>query len=690
MTDYVKMTSLHMIGHMVTVAVIATLVKQLMQLRFNLHDLKVEICDQQTDTEEFRNTFCDKNSKHASEGGTLKTSEAKTETNTKTKSREKTKSEDKSELHTSTKTEIDKSAKLGETQGETVSSENNTANKFQADTELEVHSGFESDENNDMCTETETHETNKGSLESAVWCQEGGLCHFHNLCYNSKEDDLFIIVGNESWFENVNFVDGSILIDLSSVRDHNAHQKYVGSFSVENSGKLDITWRYQTVLLFNRFKPDNLMHVLHDDILPMYNTLKLIAMSPDSKQIHDTDIFDVQLVFFDGWDLGDFSELYQLFSVNQVLTKNELKSEERITCFSSAYTGVSKSTTWYDYGFHKPQGPIGNYKATGKHIHALSKYILDHVHSNDDIAHPSTEYLVLLTRKQNRKILNEGQLTMEIVQKLGIKVINLNFEMFEFSKVVYLVHNSKGIIGMHGSLLSLAIFLKPGSILVELFPYAVNPSNYTPFKTLANIEGMGLIYKAWRNTNLEGSVGHPDNPPEEGGLFHLSEEERTDIMAQKEVPLHLCCSDPSWLYHIYQDTLIDIAEVLPLVESSLKESDKYFHQSELQLHPSQVKNVSCAMSKETASGKTTKITTTLLINWNLPWTIEHLEKSALHFEILVQDMNTRTKVESYVADNPPFTVGMEDESLYFVWVKCVVNRTLSGPHADAVQCIDVD
>ena len=42
-------------------------------------------------------------------------------------------------------------------------------------------------------------------------------------------------------------------------------------------------------------------------------------------------------------------------------------------------------------------------------------------------------------------------------------------------------------IGMHGSMLIMAMFLKPGSGLLELFPFGVPAENYTPYKTLAQL-----------------------------------------------------------------------------------------------------------------------------------------------------------------------------------------------------------
>lgn len=50
-------------------------------------------------------------------------------------------------------------------------------------------------------------------------------------------------------------------------------------------------------------------------------------------------------------------------------------------------------------------------------------------------------------------------------------------------------------IGLHGSILAMAMFLPMGALLVELYPYAVPADNYTPYKTMANLDGMFCALK---------------------------------------------------------------------------------------------------------------------------------------------------------------------------------------------------
>ena len=51
------------------------------------------------------------------------------------------------------------------------------------------------------------------------------------------------------------------------------------------------------------------------------------------------------------------------------------------------------------------------------------------------------------------------------------------------------------VIGMHGSILIMTMFCRRGTVFLELFPFGVPPENYTPYKTLAGLSGMGIVYR---------------------------------------------------------------------------------------------------------------------------------------------------------------------------------------------------
>lgn len=46
---------------------------------------------------------------------------------------------------------------------------------------------------------------------------------------------------------------------------------------------------------------------------------------------------------------------------------------------------------------------------------------------------------------------------------------------------------------------------------MEMFPFGLVPNQTTPYKTMAELPGMDIIYRSWRNKNESASIGHPEN-----------------------------------------------------------------------------------------------------------------------------------------------------------------------------------
>ena len=126
------------------------------------------------------------------------------------------------------------------------------------------------------------------------------------------------------------------------------------------------------------------------------------------------------------------------------------------------------------------------------------------------------------------------------------------------------------VIGVHGATLTMIMFVRPGTVVIELFPFAVPSENYTPYRTLSNLPGMDLTYRAWENTHEENTVGHPEAGLWQGGLKHLSPQERDRVMKNNRVQEHLCCSDPNCLYRLFQDTRVKFKELLTLVSEAIR------------------------------------------------------------------------------------------------------------------------
>ena len=203
--------------------------------------------------------------------------------------------------------------------------------------------------------------------------------------------------------------------------------------------------------------------------------------------------FNVQLVMMDGHEPGPFQRLYNTFSTRPPIYKSQLRDAGAAICFVDAYVGLSKETRWYDYGFDKPQGPIKDHKATARHIRPAAEFFRARLGISN--SQSDAKEAVILSRRHNRLIVNEAELSFELAANIWVQVRTLSLEDVPIEEIIKRVSSAAVATGIHGSLLALAMFLPPGAILVELFPYAVNPLHYTPYRTMASLPGMDITYR---------------------------------------------------------------------------------------------------------------------------------------------------------------------------------------------------
>ncbi|XP_014788384.1 protein O-linked-mannose beta-1,4-N-acetylglucosaminyltransferase 2 [Octopus bimaculoides] len=498
-------------------------------------------------------------------------------------------------------------------------------------------------------------------------------CHFVNLCYFAERDSYLFFHSDKSILENIPVNRYSpTLVELSSVTNHTYnHFNYI-DMPVSASRLFHIKWVTTSSLIIRRFKPDNLMHVIHDDILPLFQTLRHFNLAANT-----SDRFHYRLIFDDEWGEGPFLKLYDILSVYQPIFKSMLREAPGLTCFHQAYVGLVKSTAWYDYGFYKPQGPLPERKVSSVEINSLLEYTRRELGLS--INTDNSDYLVLISRKSTRLILNEIELSLALSREVRIKVIHLSQEQYTIEQMIEVVSNSIGIIGMHGSLLTLAMYLPAGSILIELFPYAVNPDHYTPYKTLVSLPGMNILYRAWRNMEQKKSFGHLTM----GNIEYLPHDVQQRIISQMEVPRHICCDDPSWLYHIYQDTQVDIETIISLTQEAIlatkTENNRALDKIATNfVIPDKVTHDSC---KTMVDGSKQ-----IIIYWEIPWNLQFFNYETVEYEVLLQYTKSPEKSTIFRVSANSITLEPSD-SFYIVWVRCSLDEIHVGPFKQ-IACVE--
>lgn len=534
------------------------------------------------------------------------------------------------------------------------------------------------DNSNDYQTAMDLFEKNKNanaSLESSVWCYgkdiNERICKFRNLYYSPFLGEFIFFHGRATTVHEVPQDRCSpALLKLSSVRNHNLHYFNYQDAPLEALGKFNhVVNIHQPSLIFHRFNPSNIMHVFHDDLIPMFHTLQQHFQDVDNA--NEQFNMDVQLVFMDKEKEDPHFALYQLFSDRQPITSSILhsKGNQSLICFNQAIVGISKATAWYDYGFLKPQGEIVNSTVSSLILRQFTDFLSKKLEIESSIKR--TNYVLLFSRESDRLILNELQLTFSIATTFNLQVIRVSLESKQLNEIIRLIKGSRGIIGMHGSILILSMFLPENSFLIELYPYAINPINYTPYRTLAKI--LGITYAAWQNVMKNKTITHPDRTREEGGIRHLDEVMQDKIMKTDEIPQHLCCEDPYWLFHIYQDTIVD-TESFNYVMSDILDQMK-FHETDnterIKKFPGKVKKVLCKIPDNEKG---------VFVTWKPPWNIQFYQD--VSYEVWFHDGENYMAYSLQNATQHVFSDNITPHTSYSIYVRGIIKDnkgTFSDP-----------
>ena len=211
------------------------------------------------------------------------------------------------------------------------------------------------------------------------------------------------------------------------------------------------------------------------------------------------------------------------------------------------------------------------------------------------------------------------------------------------------------LIGPHGPHMSAAaLFLPPGSGVMEIFPYALGPDTQGLTKYLAQLRGGQVAYGSWTNRDKEKSTGFPHRDPDEGGIWHLEKDVQDGILSMEAVTVSdgdaFADQDPAYLYRLNQQTRVDLpgmrkdlADLLGRMKQAQEDVDggsKAEQEFDDWLIPSKVHGIRCRVEagKEGASAQ-------VEVTWKPPANLEFLpgweEKKEegdghLTYEVLVE------------------------------------------------------
>eukprot|EP00158_Paraphelidium_tribonemae_P005661 Partr_v1_DN27451_c0_g1_i2_m71638 putative Glycosyltransferase len=516
--------------------------------------------------------------------------------------------------------------------------------------------------------------------------KEDRICRFRNLYYLPKRDVYVAALSHESVLHNVPLDRRPALLELTTIVDHSVFYWDFEEIACDAIRDVVVNVVEKRTFMFSRFHLGNIMHSLHDDFLGLYHVIRRFSPGVTSNNLPGYAAFSLNhfIQFSDKNPSGPYGHLFSMLSDHPLRYHSELHRDgDRITCFEDIYVGQTKMTTWYQYGFAIPQGPLAK-DVNGNHIRLAARFIEHRLGQADEQQLSFSnqklpvDTLAIFSRRQNRLMLNEDTLLAELASRLKLKPQFVRLEDMDFREQVAVMKRTKVAFGMHGSALIMAMFMPPGSVLVEGYPFAVPANNYTPYKTLVRLPGMNIAYRAWSNTHEDANVPHPDNDMYTGGINQLSEDERAHVLETKSVPEHICCSNPYWLFRIYQDTVVNIDEVHDLIVDGMHEVDeKDYINSKFapSILPAKIDANSITCAALISEGRLMSI----LVTWNTPWNGAKPDSYGVWEHVAYNEY--LTDVNSAHIQNPLY----QNNTKLGLWVR-TYTAGIKSPYSDRHDC----
>ncbi|KAE9453989.1 hypothetical protein C3L33_14115, partial [Rhododendron williamsianum] len=221
-------------------------------------------------------------------------------------------------------------------------------------------------------------------------------------------------------------------------------------------------------------------HTFIDAFIPLFITLNSIA--PD-----DPDRFVLVIADYPDWFRRRYADLLRRLSKHPVVS---LDKDTRTHCFPSATVGL------ISHGIMTIDPKLIPNSKTAAHFHSLvHETYCDRLRAT---LKPKRPRLLIMGRSGGvgRVILNQGELK-RAAEEEGFEVVEFESKHTTTMRVVCeLVSSSHAMLGVHGAALTNSLFLRPGSVLVQVVGIGLEEVAELCFARVA--KDMGLEYMEYK------------------------------------------------------------------------------------------------------------------------------------------------------------------------------------------------
>ncbi|KAH9313916.1 hypothetical protein KI387_022543, partial [Taxus chinensis] len=252
-----------------------------------------------------------------------------------------------------------------------------------------------------------------------------------------------------------------------------------------NSNLCDVVHNVPAIVFTTGGYTGNLYHEFNDGIIPLYIT---------SQHLEKEVVFVI--VDFHNWWLTKYDEVLKQLTQYRVIN---FENETKVHCFPEVTAGLFiHGELMVDSTLMFQNKSILDFRALLNHAYTPHWFVPDKSTEADN-----KPRLVVLVRVGSRMILNLNEV-VELAEQIGFNVtIWKPLRTTELKTTYRLLNFSHVLLGVHGAALTHLLFMRPGSVFIQVIPLGTDWAAQTYFGEPA--ERMGIHYMGY-NIDIQEST----------------------------------------------------------------------------------------------------------------------------------------------------------------------------------------
>ncbi|KAH9220726.1 DUF563 domain protein [Leptodontidium sp. 2 PMI_412] len=266
-------------------------------------------------------------------------------------------------------------------------------------------------------------------------------------------------------------------------------------------------------ILLKREGSGNLWHSLME-ILSLTMTIDVLRITRGL--VGGEPLFDLgdeentQIVILDDHDNGPYFDLWSLFAKRPVVRWKDVSESTKVENIIIPLAGGGNPYWQGDWEINQcERSPL---------LHTFAHRVLDLYNIKAWAPHEGDIVLTFIDRKKTRRLIDNQSLLDELKTKVPhLKIQIIDFGSISFEQQLRTIRQTDILVGVHGAGLTHGMFLREGSVMVEILPENMN---HKGFRNLAGL--MGNMYLS----------AHASKTPEDEG--NDTDWHEADVFLNKE------------------------------------------------------------------------------------------------------------------------------------------------------------